>query len=976
MIPPPDAPSSVPPGPPTATYRMQFGPSFGFDDARKLVPYLSALGVSHLYASPILAARPGSTHGYDIVDHGRLNPELGDASAFDALVDALHRHGMGLILDFVPNHMGVGTDNPWWSDVLEWGTSSPFSRFFDIDWKPLEASLQGKLLLPVLGDHYGAVLERGELLPDFDPQRGAFSVRHGESRFPLSPRVYPDLLRNAARGAPEAASILEPLAEEMAAALKERGSRRRDAAARERVEALKRRLAEAVADEAGAADAIAGMVKALRGREGEPESFDPLHRILERQHYRLAFWRVAAHEINYRRFFDIPDLAGLRMEEPELFQASHALVGRLVAEGKVQGLRLDHVDGLRDPEAYLGELRDRVSPGYLVVEKILAPDEELPPTWPVEGTTGYDFLAEVNGLLVDPAGEAALTRFHGRFTGETRSFREVEESCRRRVMEESLTSELNVLAHQFNRLAKQSRATRDFTFTGLRRALADVVAHFPVYRTYLTPGARSDGDLGRVAHAVDHARRGSRLPDTSVYDFIRDILTLGPERGLRWSHRRADVVDTALRFQQYTGPVTAKAVEDTAFYRYLRLVSLNEVGGDPQFFAISPEAFHEANQRRGERHPLSMVTTATHDHKRGEDVRARLAVLSESPREWTGRVRRWRRMNRGATTELPSGRAPTPADEYLFYQTLVGCWPPELDSSQAEALAALVRRLKAYAEKAAREAGTRTSWLARNEEYEDALAAFIDGVLDPERNRSFVDEMVAFVQEIAPAGVVNSLAQVVLKETVPGVSDHFQGTEFWDLSLVDPDNRRPVDYVPRVESLARPPVGREGWAKLLAEWPSGQVKQHLIARLLDLRRRDPALFLEGRYHALDCSGSQAPRVMAFARVQGERALMVVVPRLVAGLIPPGGHPLPREWGDTVVEVPEELLSPDGAAPHPSPWRDVFTGSTTQGARLKVAELMDPLPVAVLLGPRPLLNAPGSKGPRGLPASNPGARAWP
>jgi (1->4)-alpha-D-glucan 1-alpha-D-glucosylmutase len=939
---------TIPPEPvgyPRATYRLQFGPSFGFRDAQRWVPYLSKLGISHLYASPLLAARPGSTHGYDIVDHNRLNPELGDPSEFYALVDILHREGMGLILDFVPNHMGIGEDNPWWAHVLEWGRRSPWSRFFDIDWEPLELSLSGKILLPVLADHYGAVLERGELRPELDPEKGAFSVRYGDARFPLSPRDYPAILQAAADRSPEAGPELKPIVEGMVESVKRGRSVGEEKVRRERVETLKGQLARVLTGQGPEVQALADVLEELAGREGEPDSFEALHRLLERQSYRLAYWRVAAHEINYRRFFDINDLAGLRMEEPELFQKSHALVGRLVDEGRVQGLRLDHVDGLRDPGAYLRTLRTRVGPQYLVVEKILASDERLREEWPVDGTTGYEFMTQVNGLLVDPAGEKGLTRTYQRFVEGRRSFQEVDEASRRVVMQEALVSELNVLANVFNRLAKESRATRDHTLTGIRQALVDIVVQFPVYRTYVTSRGEDPLDREVVDRAVDRARRRSRQPDTTVYDFIREVLTLDLRRDDSRPRRRHAVLEAALRFQQYTGPVMAKAVEDTAFYRYLRLVSLNEVGGDPGTFGLPPEAFHEGNRRRLEEHPGSMVTTATHDHKRGEDLRARLAVLSEIPGEWAAQVNRWGRINRKAKTEVDGRQSPSRDDEYLFYQTVVGAWPPDLSPSSPEGVGAFRERVAGYMEKAAREANVHTGWLVRNEAYEEALARFVRHLLDPGREGPFLEEVAAFARRIGIAGAVNGLAQLTLKLTVPGVPDQFQGTEFWDLSLVDPDNRRLVDDGARAEALARSPAGPEKWKALLEGWPSGEVKLHLMHRLLELRRHRPFLLLRGKYQPLPVSGEHAHRVVAFARTWEGETLVVVVPRLVEPLVRGLAAPLPDGWEKTMVTFPEQVA---GHA-----LRDPLSGHRVDCGherRVPVQELLALLPVAAVLAP--------------------------
>ena len=943
------------PGRPRATYRLQFGKDFRFDDARRIVPYLAALGVSHLYASPLLKARPGSTHGYDIVDHNRLNPEIGKPAEFDALVDELQRHGMGLVLDFVPNHMGVGPDNRWWVDVLEWGRESPYAGFFDIDWDPAEPTLAGKVLLPVLGDHYGAVLDRGELQLRLHAERGSLAVAYFESPFPVALRDYPPLLEAAAERSAAAARVLEPLADELRASL--RGGRGKSAvlARREQVADLKRRIAERLQGDPAARRALGEVIGALNGEPGRPASFDALHRLLERQAWRLAFWRVAAHEINYRRFFDIDDLAGLRMEQPELFEASHGLVRRLFAEGRLQGLRLDHVDGLRDPKAYFEQLQALAAsagaprPLYLLVEKILAPHEGLRRDWAVDGTTGYEFMSAVSGLFVDPAGERSLTQHYERIAGRSFDFEEMSVEAKLQVVHESLASELNVLANLFTRLAKQNRATRDFTRTGLREALAGVVAHFPVYRTYITGKGAGPEDRRDLEWAIGKARRAARVPDTSSYDFIRDVLTLDL-RQPGGGYRRRDVLDAALKFQQYTGPVMAKAMEDTTFYRYVRLASLNEVGSEPGRFGIRPAAFHEANRLRLRDYPLSMLATATHDHKRGEDVRARLNVLSEVPAEWVRRVRRWQQMNARKRRELDGRPAPGRNDEYLLYQTVVGAWPYEIESPQFEGLQPFSERIGAYMLKAAREAKLRTSWAARNEAYEQALADFVARTLDPRQSRPYLEDLRGFVGQIAAAGAVNGLAQALLKLVSPGVPDIYQGCESWDFSLVDPDNRRPVDYAGRRAALAA--SGAMSPAELLAGWRDGRVKLHVIARALNVRRRLPELFAAGDYQPLEASGLHAERVVAMLRKHGGEACIGVVPRLAWPLLGDREEPLPRGWGDTRLAVPPE---PAGAGT----WFDVLSGAEVfvpPDGRLDVARLLGGFPVALLV------NAPDAAQP--------------
>lgn len=932
-----------PPGTPRATYRLQFSRDFRFDDARRIVPYLAALGVSHLYASPLLKARPGSTHGYDIVDHNRLNPEIGDARGLEALVDELQRHGMGLVLDFVPNHMGVGPDNPWWVDVLEWGRESPYAEFFDIDWDPAEPSLAGKVLLPVLGDHYGAVLERGELRLRLHAERGRLAIEYFDSSFPLAPRDYPQLLQLAAGRTAEAARRLEPLCADLRTCL--RGGRGRSAvqARRLQVAELQVRLAALLAGDTAVRRALEAAVAGLNGDAGMPSSFDPLHRLLERQAYRLAFWRVAAYEINYRRFFDINDLAGLRMEQRELFEASHGLIRRLLAEGRLQGLRLDHVDGLRDPKAYFARLQDLAAPRplYLLVEKILARHEGLRRDWAVDGTTGYEFMSAVNGLFVDPAGERSLTQLYERLAGRDFDFEEMAIEAKLQVVHETLASELSVLANLFTRLAKQDRATRDFSRTGFREALANVVAHFPVYRTYVTDKGTEAEDRRDLDWAIGKARSSARTPDTSIYEFIRQVLTLDLV-GAGGGHRRRDVVDAALRFQQYTGPVMAKAMEDTAFYRYVRLASLNEVGSEPGRFGTRPAAFHEDNRHRLRDYPLSMLATATHDHKRGEDMRARLNVLSEIPREWARRVRRWQQMNRRKGRLLDGRPAPGRNDEYLYYQTVLGAWPYDVGPPDFDGLQRFSGRIGSYMLKAAREAKLRTSWAAPNEAYEEALSEFVARTLDPRQSRPWLEDLRSLVEQIAPAGAVNGLAQVLLKLVCPGVPDTYQGCELWDFSLVDPDNRRPVDFALRLAALAA--ADATSCDELLGHWRDGRIKLHLTSRMLDVRRRMPELFAAGDYRPLEARGSHADRVIAVLRTHENLACVGVAPRLAWPLLQNRDRPLPLGWEDTDLPMPEGHAV--GAA-----WVDALSGAeyvVPADGRLELSQLLASLPVALLV----------------------------
>ncbi|HEY0833141.1 MAG TPA: malto-oligosyltrehalose synthase [Azospirillum sp.] len=960
------------PAVPRATIRLQFTKDFTFERATELVPYFAALGVSHVYASPFLKARAGSTHGYDITDHAQFNPEVGDAATFDRFVAALHEHGLGLILDFVPNHMGVGgNDNPWWLDVLEWGPASPFAPFFDIDWTPPEAALHGKVLLPFLGDQYGAVLERGELQLKFDTERGAFSVWYWSHRFPVAVRNYPRLIRPARNALGERGVALDALIAAFAGLGGTARSVQRQAAVHREAEELRAQLAAVVAADPAIAEAIEDAVSAINGRPGDPDSFQALHDLLEEQHYRVAYWRVAADEINYRRFFDINDLAGLRIDRPEAFELAHQLVFRLIGEGKLQGLRLDHVDGLYDPLGYFEKLQDRAAyltlrpgapagadppglrlrqPFYVVVEKILGHHETLREEWPVAGTTGYEFMILVGGLFVDAANEGGMTDAYHRFIRREVDFEKLVVETKRRVIQTSLSAELHVLAGQLHRLAQQSWNTRDFTLTGIRRALTDVVACLPVYRTYVTADQVEDVDRRYLDWAIGRARKLAGAADASVYDFLlaalsTDVAREGARGGQR-GYRSEDVVHVAMKAQQFSGPVMAKALEDTAFYRYFRLVSLNEVGGEPSRFGTSAAAFHHVNQERLKRFPFNMLATATHDHKRGEDTRVRISVLSEMPEEWEARVRRWHRMNRFKKREIEGAAAPGRNDEYLLYQTLVGAWPLDLAWPTGEGLQEFRERVAAYMIKAVREGKVRSSWTSPNADYENALERFVHGLLDAERGAPFLAELMDLLETVAPVGAVNGLAQTLLRITAPGVPDLYQGTDFWDLSLVDPDNRRPVDYAARRHALDAIADAGDGTA-LLKDWRDGRVKQFVVARALALRKREPLLFALGDYRPVEVVGAHADRVIAFLRRDAGGFALVVAPRLVLPLMKGVTVPLPPAgaWGDTTLMLPE---LPESADPV-----DVFTGRALPlpaNGDVPVGRLLDRFPLALLHAP--------------------------
>lgn len=918
---------------PRATARLQFHRGFTLDDAVPLVPYLARLGVSHLYASPILKARPGSTHGYDIVDHGQINPELGGEPALRRLVAALHGAGMGLILDIVPNHMGVGgADNAWWLDLLEWGRQSPYAAFFDIDWEPPDRGLHNRLLAPFLGAPYGEALASGDLRLRFERETGKFFAQYWEHRFPIAPQHYHHVLQAAGDGR------LVPLA----GAFGRIGLHQRDRAAARAQAAV---AWEALREAAATPEGHAGLEAALAAFDpATEEGRDRLHRLLERQHYRLAWWRAAADEINWRRFFDIISLAGLRAELPEVFDATHDLVLRLYATGVIDGFRIDHVDGLADPRGYCRKLHRRMQAlrperePLIWVEKILAPFEALHTDWMVQGTTGYDFMDEAAGVLHDPAGEAPLTALWTEAAGRTGSFEEEAREARRQILRDNLASELNATAAVFKRVANRDLVTRDFTLTALRRALTEVLVHVPVYRLYITPGGRSAEDRRILAWALAGARRTVRATERPLLELLDAWLGGEAPRSLPPSLRQERLA-AAVRFQQLSAPVAAKSVEDTAFYRYGRLLSRNEVGADPARFAVTPAAFHAAAKARARNFPHALLATATHDHKRGEDVRARLAVLSEIPEEWAAALRRWTRLNAALKREVDGARAPDAADEAMLYQTLVGAWPLGLSPADEEGVAAFQARVAAWQEKAVREAKRRSEWAVPNEAYEAACRDFLAGVLAPDRPSQLRGEIAAMAARIAPAGAVNGLAQLLLRCAAPGVPDLYQGCEFWDLSLVDPDNRRPVDWAARREALAAAAAPQE----LLAQWQDGRVKQTVLARALALRAARPSVFAEGDYLPLAAEGPAAAHVLAFARRWRGETVVAVATRLPAARLGARALPLvpPEEWGGTGLVLPRNGQG--------GTWRDALTGVWLDAGPgpVRLDEILARLPVALL-----------------------------
>ena len=951
---------------PLATYRLQLNRDFTFAHATAIVPYLSELGISHCYVSPCLRARAGSMHGYDIVDHNSLNPEIGSPEDFDRFVCALHEHGMGLILDIVPNHMGVmGNDNAWWLDVLENGEASIYASFFDIDWHPIKAELYGKVLIPVLSDHYGVVLEGGELKLVFHHQRGEFDVNYHNHRFPVDPREYPRILQQCTNASVAKLDQQNPDLLEFQSLITSFShlparyeiSSERIAERNRDKEIHKRRLAELCSRSPEIAACIAGAVEALNGNPDDPSSFEQLHELIKAQAFRLANWRVAADDINYRRFFDTNDLAAICVENEAVFEASHRLVLSWMAEGKVDGLRIDHPDGLHNPQQYFERLNRSIAAvtkdsgkatHYVVIEKILTGGERLPSEWPVCGTTGYDFSNLVTGLFVDPTAAVRMERIYRNFVDDEINLDDLAYRCRKLIMRVALASELNVLANQLTRMALSKRRTCDFTLNSLRDALTKIVASFPVYRTYVSPSGVSDTDARYILTAIASAKGRTPALETSIFDFVGQILLTSIAEGQEPAYQKA-VTTFAMKLQQFTSPVMAKGLEDTAFYRYNRLVSLNDVGSDLHRFGTTTREFHAANQERGRRWPHTMLTTGTHDSKRSEDVRARINVLSEMPGLWRLRVREWRRFNRSYKTLVHGRPAPSPNDEYLLYQTLIGSWPSEPMDETGD-WKKFCDRIDNYMLKAIHEAKQNTSWINRNTEYETAVSSFVRALLRPGAQNRFLHDFVPFQHRVARIGLWNSLAQTLLKMTCPGVPDIYQGNELWDLSLVDPDNRRPVDYSQRqrmLQIIRKPGKDLADFTNGLMENPEdGRIKLYLIWKTLCLRRQQPDLFQSGEYVPLEAKGTKAHHVVGFARKSETSTVLVVVPRLIAGLlsdidVPPVGA---RIWEDTHVLLP--------FCSCPKQYRNVFTGKvldsqTDDGcSRIAVAKALAAFPVGL------------------------------
>jgi (1->4)-alpha-D-glucan 1-alpha-D-glucosylmutase len=883
---------------PTSTYRLQFNAGFTFNDARRIVPYLADLGISDIYASPILKARKGSTHGYDVVDAAALNPELGTEEEFDALHRELKQRNLGLLLDVVPNHMAASPENAWWMSVLENGPRSRYLHYFDIE------RIDEKLLLPILGRPYGEALESQEIRLGFDQE--GFFFRYYDHRLPLAPESYRVILRECVEALPMEGVGIE-LRELVAGDDPVSNSR-----------FLKQTVSRIYEQDADFRQALDNTIERINGKPGDGESFNTLDALLDAQWYRLAYWRIASEKINYRRFFDVTDLVGVRVENPEVFEARNRRTLDLIAEEKVTGLRIDHIDGLYDPVGHMKKLQLRLAdpndphdqPCYIVVEKILARDERLPHDFPIAGTVGYDFLDSVNAVFVDSDGLGQLTRFYRAFTGIEQTFDDVCYERKKQVISELFAGEMRHLGKQLSALAMRDRNARDFAPVELLGALTEITACMHVYRTYVRDPQPCETARQQIRRAVAEARRRARTTiDQRIFDFLEAVLTIDPPTYLE--PERESWLAFVMRWQQFTGRVMAKGVEDTAFYNYNRLVSLNEVGGDPgrsgRFDGM--RELHERNCRQFREWPHTLNATSTHDTKRSEDVRARLNVLSEMAPAWERAVRRWSKLN----AHLKRDGAPDPNEELLIYQTLLGMWPFEEDE-----VATVDERLRQYVEKAAREAKTHTSWIAPNVEYEQALLAFAGGIL---ANDAFRADFAPFQRRVAFFGFLNSLSQTVLKLTAPGVPDFYQGSELWDFSLVDPDNRRAVDYEKRQSMLRRLRV-KADLGTMLRRFGDGRIKMFVTWKTLELRPR-----ISGAYSPIDAGRN----VVAFTRGND---ILVLVPRFATEITKVGVPPLGSVWGDATCRVPRAA------------WRNIFTGETLEGDTLRLADVFARMPVAV------------------------------
>ncbi|WP_323815737.1 malto-oligosyltrehalose synthase [Cellvibrio sp. NN19] len=968
-----------------ATARLQFHRGFNFIDATSLISYFAKLGISHIYASPILTARPGSTYGYDVIDPTQVNPELGGEAALETFVAELRKHNMGLIVDFVPNHMAVGgATNPWWLSVLEWGKESPYARFFDIQWYSPDPLLKGQLLIPVLRAGYGEVLVAGDITLHFDEQQGSFHAQHFDHKFPLYPPTYNEILTKCKT--PE----LQSLGRQFALLEKIQTQSEADGQSQaplKPAQTLQKQLKEL----AQAEDQLQDILSALNyfcigdslsqlpvNEQYQDDKVKRIHRLLEHQHYRLADWRTASDDINWRRFFDINELGALRAERTDVFDAIHEKIFDLIGRGLIDGLRIDHIDGLANPRAYCRKLRRKAErllpinnsnqnkPHFLIyVEKILAHKEQLPQNWLVEGSTGYDFMNQVSLVQHDASKLPVLANFWQRKTNRPADFSEEVIEARRLILSTSLIGDFETVAQGLLRIARAELATRDITLGAIRRALLELIVHFPVYRTYSRACPRTPQDQLFFEQALAGARTTLNEHEWPLLDQLDKWLGGEPLHQLPPGSMRKLRYRTLIRFQQLTSPIAAKSVEDTACYRSGILLSRNDVGFNPELLGISSEEFHAVCKERAEQFPQSMLTTATHDHKRGEDARARLAVLSEHAEWFTGKAEYWQTLAVPLHQSVEEENAPTLGDELMLYQTLLATWPLDLDADNftrkfdnsfdgneeekafKDIVSNYVGRIQQWQEKALREAKLRSNWAAPNTAYETACKDFVQNLFTATNAAELRNSIAATVQEIAPAGALNSITQTLLRLTTPGVPDLYQGTEYWDFSLVDPDNRNPVDFSTRIASLNDTVTEAD---ELLNQWRDGRIKQHLINKTLNLRREMSNVFTSGDYLPLQVAGDHAEKIISFARRLEHQWIIVVAPRLCAHMLvgQPTPYISPDAWGDTRLVLPSSAPQNfTGLFSREVSQQAVHSEANRTAADLNISSILTDFPVNIL-----------------------------
>ncbi|MGL5080820.1 MAG: malto-oligosyltrehalose synthase [Microcoleaceae cyanobacterium] len=926
---------------PSATYRIQFNPEFGFEDAHRIVPYLFELGISDLYASPIFKARKGSSHGYDVVDPSQINLELGTVEEFEKLIETLQNREMGWVQDIVPNHMAYNSQNKFLMDILEYGPDSEYFEFFDIDWEYAYENSRGRVLTPLLGDFYGRCLENGELQLSYDEE--GLSVNYYGLKIHLRVESYAQFIshdlgslsRRLGRRHPDVVKLLGVLYILKNIPAETSSQQRRDQAL-----FVKGLLWELYRDNQEIREFIDQNTEHFNGDAGYPESFNLLDDLLSNQFFRLSFWKVGAEELNYRRFFTINELIGVRVEDFKVFQRTHEFIGKLVESGKLTGLRIDHIDGLYDPVQYLRWLRDRVGDLYISVEKILELEEELPTKWPIQGTSGYEFLNYVNGLFCQNSHERRFNQIYRDVIGFMPPYKQLAIDNKRLIADKNLAGDADNLAHVLKRIAGQYRYGRDFTLLGLKTAIMEVLVRFPVYRTYIDEHGVSKYDRIYVQQAVREAR--GKLPELpNELDLIEKFLLLDYDDFLSEENQKL-WLHFVMKFQQFSSPLTAKGIEDTLFYVFNRFLSLNEVGGSPNHFGVDLEKFHQFNQDRFKNWPHAMSSSSTHDTKRSEDVRARLNVISEMPDEWEANIRNWIELNRSKKVEEDGQLVPDGNDEYFLYQTLVGAYP-FLEEDYPE----FIERIKQYVIKAIREAKVHTAWLRPDSTYEEGFMEFIDQILCPSGDNEFLVTFRPFQQKIAFYGIFNSLSQTLLKMTSPGLPDFYQGTELWDLSLVDPDNRRPVDFQQRLSFLQeikrRCRTGIKGLIEdLMTTWEDGRLKLFLITKVLGVRKKYLGIFQKGHYQPLTVTGKHKGHIIAFARTYGESAAITISPRFLSHVTQASLFPLGESvWEDTAVEIPSQFIN--------RTWREVIADQDIpESSHVLVGQILQSFPAALLI----------------------------